>query len=79
MYFDSEVNPNFGKERVLLEQDNNLSRKTHKTFIYSDKVKDHNYDAARKPGNLRPVCDPHEAARPETFLSGKRDEEEQDD
>ena len=79
MYFDSEVNPNFGKERILLEQDNNLSRKTHKTFTYSDKVKDHNYGEARKPGNLRPVYDPHEAARPETFLSGKQNEEEQDD
>ena len=79
MYFDSDVNPNFGKERILLEQDDNLSRKTHKRFTYSDRVKDHDYGAARKPKNLRPAYDPHEAARPETFLSGKQDEEEQND
>ena len=67
-----------GERRILLEQDNNLSKKTHKTFTYSGKVEEHNYAEARGPRNLRPVYDPHEAARPETFNARRTEEDDQD-
>ena len=67
-----------GERRILLEQDNNLSKKTHKTFTYSGKVEEHNYADARGPRNLRPVYDPHEAARPETFNARRTNEDDQD-
>ena len=67
-----------GERRILLEQDNKLSKKTHKTFTYSGKVEEHNYAEARGPRNLRPVYDPHEAARPETFNARRTNEDDQD-
>ena len=50
-----------GSERVILESDPNLKSKTGQRFSYAGKVENHEYWSAPKPGELKPVYNPHDA------------------
>jgi len=50
-----------GSERVILETDPNLKSKTGQQFSYAGRVENHDYQRAPKPGELKPVYNPHDA------------------
>ena len=67
-------------ERILLERDADLNKKTYQKFNYAGKVENHDYSKAPKPNNLKALYDPHDAIKPTNFLHGHEetyeDEEE---
>ena len=71
-----------GSERVILESDPNLKSKTGQRFSYAGKVENHDYQSAPKPGELKPVYNPHDALPAERLgninLRDVDDEEKED-
>ena len=66
-------------ERIILERDRELNRKTHQRYTYAGKVQDHDYSGAPQPKTLKEVYDPHKALKPETFLQRRRRSNRDDD
>ena len=81
MDLDTRKDPNQNyrsSERVILEKDAEFRAKTGRRFMYKGKVENHDFkapDAAPKPGENRPVYDPHDALAADKFNSLRIEED----